>query len=121
MAELRTSTVTIGETPLQVYVAETSDDWRQGLVGRNLNAIDGMLFRFASDTQFSFQMAGMSTPVLVAFYAATGALVDLTYLGLQAQPYRPTGRYRYALELVGQHPAGALDILPDLYAGLTVP
>lgn len=117
------ATVRIGDRPLQAYVATTPREWRQGLGGRDLAGVDGMLFEFGSDVHLSFGMSGMSVPILIAFFAEDGAFMGLTWLAPDAQPYRPDRPYRYALELVGHHATadGAIALLPELFAGIAPP
>jgi uncharacterized membrane protein (UPF0127 family) len=118
-----TTTISVGDRPLRAYVATTPREWRQGLSGRDLADVDGMLFRFGSDVHLAFAMSGMSVPILIAFFAADGAFISVTWLAVDARPYRPDQPYRYALELVGYHATtdGALALLPALCAGITLP
>lgn len=116
-----TTTISVGDQSLRAYLATTPRQWRQGLLGQDLADVDGMLFAFGSDVHLAFGMAGMSVPILIAFFAADGTFVDLTWLAINAESYRPDRPYRYALELVGHHAttAGAVALLPALAAGIT--
>jgi uncharacterized membrane protein (UPF0127 family) len=119
---MRTIALPLGGQELQVYLATDPLQWGQGLVGQSLD-VDGMLFRFSSDVRWPFHMAGMATPILVAYFNAAGQLTEIAYLAVGAAPHTPAGSYRYALELIGDHATadGAIDLLPDLFAGLAVP
>jgi uncharacterized membrane protein (UPF0127 family) len=118
-----TTALTLGTQNLNLYLADTPRDWRQGLAGADLDGVDGMLFRFSSDVHLAFHMDGVDRPILIAFFTSNGDFVDLTYLGLDAQSYRPDRPYRYALELVGEHAhePGAFSLLPALVAGIVPP
>lgn len=117
------TTLTVGNNVLNLYLADTTSQWEQGLAGHDLTDVDGMLFVFGIDVDIAFHMKGMDIPLLIAFYTSNGELVDLTYLGPDAGPYRPRRPYRYALELAGHHATedGALALLPALVAGITPP
>lgn len=105
---------------LSVYTARTLREWRQGLVGRDLAVVDGMFFTFPSDVHLPFHMAGMRTPLLIAFFGSEGQFIDLTYMAVGARPVCPARPYRYVLELVGEHAThiGAFDLLEPLAAGI---
>jgi uncharacterized membrane protein (UPF0127 family) len=120
---MRTTPLRCGSHDLQVYRADTPVDWRQGLAGRDLTETDGMLFTFESDVHLAFHMGGVPIPILIAFFAGDGTLVDVTWMGINAQPYRPNRPYRYALELVGHHAteAGTFALLPALMDGIALP
>lgn len=115
---MRPTTITLnaGDQELTVYHATTPRDWRQGLLGRNLVDMDGMLFTFTADVRNAFHMRNMPIPLLLAFFDTKGALLDLTFLRVGAEPYTPPMPYRHALELIGRHTSakGATKILPYL-------
>lgn len=117
---MKKTTIDLGGQYLTVLVARTPLEWRAGLLGQRLADVDGMLFWFPHDVDLSFHMKGMSTPVLVAYFAGNGAFIDLNYMkpGMSACP--PPRHYRYALELVGRHATvgGAFDLLEPLAGGL---
>ncbi len=106
-----TTSITIGESELLVAVADTGATRRQGLMNvADLLDLDGMLFVFAQDTDGGFWMKDTLLPLDIAFFAADGTYVD----GFAMEPcttvdcptYRPTGRYRYAVEVpAGEMPA----------------
>lgn len=114
------TTISLGGRELTVYVASKPADWRVGLQGCRLADVDGMLFRFPHDVEFAFSAKNVGTPILLAWFAGNGKLIDLGYLTPKSRPCRPPRSYRYALELVGSHatPAGALDLIEPLAGGL---
>ncbi len=90
-----------------VAVADTGELRRQGLMGvTDLGSLDGMLFVFGSDTTGGFWMKDTLLPLDIAFFAADGSFVDGFVMEPCTTPscpsYRPSGAYRYAVEM----PAG---------------
>lgn len=117
------TTLKAGDRNLKVYWADTPNDWRQGLSGRDLTGVDGMCFAFGRPVQVAFHMQGMTVPILIAFFDGDGGFVDATWLDTDAKAFHPLYPYVYALELVGDHAsnAGVMALLPALTAGITVP
>lgn len=116
-----TISLAVGDEKLTVYHATGVRDWRQGLLGRNLADVDGMLFSFGGEVRNAFHMRGMSVPILLAFFSSDGAFIDLSFRTAGAEPYQPSRSYRHALELVGRHATvdGAVAVLPGLFNGIT--
>ncbi len=95
---------------LLVAVADTSERRRQGLMNiEDLGGLDGMLFVFDRDGTGGFWMKDTLIPLDIAFFDAGGEFVD----GFVMEPctvaacptYRPSGTYRFALEMpAGQMP-----------------
>ena len=91
-------------------LAETWAQQGLGLMNRtDLGGYDGMLFKFASDTNGSFYMKDTPLPLSIAFFDATGDFVSTTDMApCIHQPSCPTYSaarpYRWALEV----PQGAL-------------
>lgn len=112
--------LTVGDHKLTVYHATHLRDWQQGLLGRNLRDVDGMLFTFGGEVRNAFHMRGMCIPVLLAFFAGDGTFLDLAFRPVGAEPYQPTQCYRYALELIGRHADvdGAVELLPGIFEGI---
>jgi uncharacterized membrane protein (UPF0127 family) len=104
-----TSTITVDDRELVVAVAETPTRRSQGLMNvTDLGGLDGMLFVFQVDSDGGFWMKNTLIPLDIVFFAADGGFVDsLTMAPCTEEPcpvYRPSGAYRYALEV----PAGDL-------------
>jgi uncharacterized membrane protein (UPF0127 family) len=91
-------------------LAETAAQQARGLMERtDLGGYDGMLFKFASDTNSSFYMKDTPLPLSIAFFDASGAFVSTTDMApcihMPTCPtYAAAGPYRWALEV----PQGAL-------------
>jgi len=114
--------LTLGAQDLNLYLADSPPDWSQGLVGRDLDGVDGMCFAFEREVRHAFHMDGMTTPILIAFFDDSGGYVDATWLDLDAGPYHAVAPYRYVLELIGDHAdIGVFALLPALLAGITPP
>jgi uncharacterized membrane protein (UPF0127 family) len=118
LADFAVATVSLDGEDLLVAVAGNSEERRRGLMGvTDLGDLDGMLFVFDQDVSAAFWMKDTLIPLDIAFFTATGDLVD----GFAMEPctanpcptYRPDGSYRYALEM----PAGAM---PGRITHLTV-
>ena len=87
-----------------VVVADTSSEREHGLMGvSHLGPDDGMVFQFDGPTRSSFWMKDTLVPLSVAFWNASGTVVDV----LDMQPctadpcplYTPRGTYTTALEM----------------------
>ena len=91
-------------------LAETAAQQSQGLMNRtDIGGYDGMLFRFASDTNTSFYMKDTPLPLSIAFFDAAGQFVSTTDMApcihqASCPTYAAARPYRYALEV----PQGAL-------------
>ncbi|MEA2009483.1 MAG: DUF192 domain-containing protein [Actinomycetota bacterium] len=103
-----TATITIDEQQLSVAVADTPELRSQGLMGvTDLGGLDGMLFVFEESTDGGFWMKDTLIALDIAFFDADGVFVD----GLAMEPctgdpcpvYRPSGTYRYAVEVPEGH------------------
>lgn len=95
---------------LEAVVAASPLQRAKGMIGRTFDDFDAMLFVQSHDSIVSFHNEGVVIPLLVAFFDATGMLVD--QLRLEADdptPRRPNAMFRYALELPGK----AWDDLPE--------
>ena len=98
------ATVALDGRELLVAVADRSELRRQGLMNvADLGDLDGMVFVFEQDTTGGFWMKDTLLPLDIAFFTAEGVFVD----GFPMEPcttaecptYRPSGAYRYALEV----------------------
>ena len=103
--------VQINGTTWQVEIAQTRLARAKGMGGRReLAAGKGMLFLFRSARPRSFWMKDCLIPLDIAFLDATGTVVNMYTMPVEANPANPTGRYdsnlpaAYVLEV----PAGAL-------------
>ncbi|MGI8810210.1 MAG: DUF192 domain-containing protein [Acidimicrobiales bacterium] len=91
-------------------LAETAAQQSLGLMQRkDLSGYDGMLFKFASDTDGSFWMKDTPLPLSIAFFDASGQFVSTTDMAPcihqpRCPTYGPARPYRWALEV----PEGAL-------------
>lgn len=91
-------------------LAETAAQQGRGLMNRtDLGGYDGMLFKFASDTNSAFYMKDTPLPLSIAFFDASGQFVSTADMTpCIDQPSCPTYSaarpYRWALEV----PQGAL-------------
>ncbi|MEA3511270.1 MAG: DUF192 domain-containing protein [Actinomycetota bacterium] len=104
LAGFDTATIAIDEQQLAVAVADTSALRSQGLMGvTDLGGLDGMLFVFEETTDGGFWMKDTLIPLDIAFFDADGVFVG----GFAMEPctgdpcpvYRPSGTYRYAVEV----------------------
>ncbi len=95
--------VLVSGEPWTVAVADTPALRDQGLMGvTDLGDLDGMFFVFEGDTDAPFWMKDTLIPLDIAFFSASGTLVDqLSMTPCTADPcplYRPSGTYRFAIE-----------------------
>jgi len=86
-----------------VAIADTPTERSQGLRGISaLGDLGGMLFVFDEETNTSFTMANTLMPIDIAFFDASGSLVDLLEMVPCAEDpcpsYRAAASFRYALE-----------------------
>lgn len=110
-----TEEVVVGGETWEVAVADDAAERSRGLMGvSELGGLRGMLFLFPADLTAAFWMKDTVLALDVAFFAADGSLVDLLEMTpCEADPcplYRPSGSYRYALEV----PAGGFADVEDL-------
>lgn len=91
-------------------LAETQAQQGLGLMNRtDLGGYDGMIFKFASDTNGAFYMKDTPLPLSIAFFDATGQFVSTTDMApcirqASCPTYSAARPYRWALEV----PQGAL-------------
>ncbi|MGI8983815.1 MAG: DUF192 domain-containing protein [Acidimicrobiales bacterium] len=91
-------------------LAEAAAQQAVGLMNRtDLGGYDGMLFKFASDTNGAFYMKDTPLPLSIAFFDASGAFVSTTDMApcihmATCPTYGAARPYRWALEV----PQGAL-------------
>lgn len=104
LADFAIDTVQLDGRELLVAIADTPELRRQGLMNvPDLLDLDGMLFMFTEDSSGGFWMKDTLIPLDIAFFDTLGAYVD----GFVMEPcttddcptYRPSGPYRYALEM----------------------
>ena len=97
-------------------VADTLAERVAGLRDRETaEPYDGMLFVFGGPTTAAFTMSGVTAPLDIAFYDATGTPVSRSSMAPCAKAeaecpvYRADGEFDYAVETrPGELPAGAL-------------
>ena len=119
-AALRATDVHVGSRPVAVVLARTEAERQAGLRRRStLGPYGGMLFVFPSPTTVGFTMSTVPVPLDIAFYDASGAVVDRLHMkpcsGTDATcpVYRARAPFSYALETVGgAAPAGRLQGVP---------
>jgi uncharacterized protein len=102
--ELPTLTIlnSLGErVPVQVEIADTPDEWQQGLMGREALAADaGMLFIFDQEQPLSFTMKDTLIPLSIAYIDGSGTIVDIQDMQpLDETLYPSATPARYALEV----------------------
>ncbi len=109
LVDFATDLVKLDGVELLVAVADSSQSRQQGLMNvEDIGDLDGMLFVFDSDASSGFWMKNTLIPLDIAFFDVDGEFVD----GFSMEPcttadcptYRPSGSYRFALEV----PAGAM-------------
>lgn len=110
LVDFATESIRLDEAELLVAVADSSQLRQQGLMNvEDIGDLDGMLFIFDADTSSGFWMKNTLIPLDIAFFDADGGFVD----GFAMEPcttadcptYRPSGSYRFALEVPqGQMP-----------------
>jgi uncharacterized membrane protein (UPF0127 family) len=109
--------VAAGDRCLRLAVADSLDERVAGLRDHtDLGPYDGMLFVFQGPTDSAFTMAGVTTPLQIAFYGNDGVRDS----GQLMQPcpdkaesecpvYRADGPYQYAIETFkGKLPSGSV-------------
>ena len=116
LAGFAVESVRLDGVAYSVAVADTGELRRQGLMGvTDLGSLDGMLFVFGSDTTGGFWMKDTLIPLDIAFFAADGSFVDGFVMEPCTTPscptYRPSGAYRYALEVPAGNMPGAVERL----------
>ena len=90
-----------------VWVADTSDERRRGLMGvTTLGAADGMLFVQEQPTSGAFWMKGTLIDLSIAFFDQDGVLLDATNMspclasnGNDCPRYQTPANYVFALEV----------------------
>ena len=112
-ADFARAVVEVNGMPLTVAVADTPEQWPQGLSGVEvLEPLDGMLFVFPTVAERTFWMQGMLFPLDVAFFDADGHLVSVVAMDTcpdgDCPNYSSDGLAQFALET----PQGALGDLP---------
>lgn len=95
--------IRMGEQAWTVAVADTSELRVRGLrLVADLGDLDGMLFVFPADATSAFTMRDTEMPIDIAFFAASGELVDrLDMVPCRAEPcptYGASAPFRYAVE-----------------------
>ncbi len=95
--------LSVGGEVWEVAIADTPALRVRGLQGvSDLGEVEGMLFVFPADTTSAFTMRGTVMAIDIAFFSASGDLVDVVGMmpcrGEPCPSYRAAGPYRYALE-----------------------
>ena len=98
--------VAIGGRCVRVVVADTPARRERGLRGTvgDLGPYGGMLFAQPNDRDTAFTMAGVTAPLDVAWYTASGSEIDSVRMRpcrhdvAQCPQYRSDAAYRFALE-----------------------
>lgn len=115
LADLEFSQAVLDSEELFVAIAATGAQRQQGLMHiTDLGTLSGMVFVFEQDSSGWFWMKNTLIPLDIAFFDADGRFVD----GFVMEPcttencptYRPSGSYRYALEM----PAGEMNPDPQV-------
>lgn len=95
--------VELNGLPLSVAIANTPEQWAQGLMGvEELDPLDGMLFVFDAESPHSFWMKDTLIPLDVTFFDSDGHLVSTvamdTCLDEDCPSYPSDGPAQFALE-----------------------
>jgi uncharacterized membrane protein (UPF0127 family) len=98
LAEIR-----IGDDSWTVAVADQPSEQSQGLMGvTDFGGVDGMLFTWPADINTSFWMKDTLIPLDIAFFSATGGLIEIiSMVPCEEDPcplYGPGVSYRHAVE-----------------------
>jgi uncharacterized membrane protein (UPF0127 family) len=97
------STVTIGNTVINVDVSDTADEREQGLSGKTSLAHDtGMLFVFDTPGKYGFWMKDMNFPLDMVWISESGSVVSINSdVATSTYPsvYYPPTDIKYVLEL----------------------
>lgn len=116
LGDFRIERAWIDGIEILVAVADTSELRRRGLMYvEDLGDLDGMVFVFESDSTGGFWMKNTLIQLDIAFFDAEGSFVD----GFVMEPcatadcpsYRPSGSYRYALEMAAGTMPGGIETL----------
>jgi len=106
--------VASGDRCRRVVVADTRARRERGLRGvGGLGPYSGMLFLQTTDSDTAFTMAGVTTPLDVTWYSASGSELDTARMGAcphdaaRCPLYRSDAAYRFALETPPGAPAPA--------------
>jgi uncharacterized membrane protein (UPF0127 family) len=111
--------IRIGARSLDVTVARTPRQWRNGI--KDAFARDGVLFIFPYQATFAFGMDGVGHNLILSCFDANGKVIDLAILEAHIGRRQPESPYRYALEIpVPDTVADALAVLHDIADGLAV-
>jgi uncharacterized membrane protein (UPF0127 family) len=103
--------VSVDDTDLEVLVADTLDERRQGLkeVSEVPDGADGMLFSYATPSFVTYGMLDVVIPLDIWFFGPDGALIGTTEMApCPAEPctdYGSPGEVSWVLET----PAGVFD------------
>lgn len=116
--DLPTEVVTVGDTELELWVADDVDERRQGLRGvdRFPPGVDGMLFVFPEPVTPSFVMLDAELPLDLWFFDDEGVLVGTEQMApCPSEPcprYPAPGEVSWAIEtLQGSHDLELGDVL----------
>lgn len=111
-ADFESATIDVGGTELTVWVADTSEERRQGLRGVEELPVDGMLFVWDSPSMPTFGMRDTSIPLDLWWFAPDGTLIGMTEMDTcpdgDCVAYGAPDSVRWALET----PRGAYEFDP---------
>lgn len=97
------TTVTIGNLTYSVEIADSFEEWQNGLMFRDaLPESKGMLFIFPDERERSFWMKNMKFRLDIAFISANLTVVDIVTLqpcGNECVPYASPEKSAYVLEV----------------------
>lgn len=95
------------EVRITVEYARTSDQWAQGLIGREkLESRTGMLFIFPQETRLAFWMKGVKFPLDIIFINKDNRAVDMTTMQPCLLESCPTYTSRVPAQYVVEVPGG---------------
>ena len=103
---LRTTTVTINDIQITVWVADTQKARETGLMGmQNINENEGMLFVYETPGTYAFWMKNTLMPLDVIFISSDKNIIDIQHMEpCVTEPcriYPPPSDLLYAIEVKG--------------------
>jgi uncharacterized membrane protein (UPF0127 family) len=103
-ALLRTSTIEVGGSALQVEIADTATAREKGLMGRSsLEEGQGMLFIYERSEPVAFWMKNTKIPLSVAYFDSHKKILNILDMEPESGPnprlYPSDGPVQYALEV----------------------
>jgi len=98
---LNTRLIRIGQTEIEIEIADTAEARRTGLMNRkSMDENHGMLFVFESDQKLSFWMKNTLIPLSIAYISSDGEILEIYDMKPESlRPVESVNSVRYALEM----------------------